>query len=47
MIFVLQFSIKFMFEHTEKLIPFIQPVSLLLTVMFLWDKLTAMTNYVI
>lgn len=47
MIFVLEFSIKFMFKHTEKLIPFIQPVSLLLTVMFLWDKLTAMTNYVI
>lgn len=48
MIFILQFSsINFMFELTEKLIPFSQPVSALLTVMFIRDRLTAVTNYLI
>lgn len=40
-------SIKFMFDLIEKLIPFSQPVSAVLTVVFIWDRLTAMTNYLI
>lgn len=45
MIFGLQFSsINFMFELIEKLILFRQPESASLTAMFIWDRLTAMTN---
>lgn len=43
MIFVLLFlPIKFIFELSEKLIPFSQPVSAVFAAVFTWDRLTAL-----